>query len=272
MPRTWSRKSNELGKGSLLGNSSRCGNPQTTPRMKYQVKDWDANFENDRSRSRKQCSFVCVPNKQHGMGFCRIMAEPDGSAIYGIWHCIVGACSQQKTRNGWLTESGDKSGTAWGAHDLALKFRRPVEEISRALQFLSSERVGWLICHESNELEATPRQLPANSPPTAIEGRKEEKELNEGKEGREESRPHFLEAEIPSWEEFWGYCQSVNCGLPNEAYAKDKWEAANQTCWVKMRDWRAYARRCKNWYMQDATKSKQPEPKQMREVIDVKIL
>ena len=47
----------------------------------YQVKDWDALFENDRSRRVEQCRFVCVPNNQHGMGFCRIMAEPDGAAI-----------------------------------------------------------------------------------------------------------------------------------------------------------------------------------------------
>ena len=99
----------------------------------YQIKDWDAHFENDRSRNRIQCSFVCVPNKQHGMGFCRIMAEPDGAAIYGIWHCIVGACSQQRKRYGWLTSDGDKAVSGWGVEDLALKFRRPESEIARAL-------------------------------------------------------------------------------------------------------------------------------------------
>ena len=97
----------------------------------YQIKDWDAFFENDRSRNRIQCSFVCVPNKQHGMGFCRIMAEVDGAAIYGIWHCIVGACSQQRKRNGWLTPDGDKAVSGWGVEDLALKFRRPESEIAR---------------------------------------------------------------------------------------------------------------------------------------------
>jgi hypothetical protein len=110
--------------------------------MTYQIKDWDAYFENDRSRNRIQCSFVCVPNKQHGMGFCRIMAEPDGAAIYGIWHCIIGACSQQKKRHGWLTADGEQAGSPWLLGDLALKFRRPEKEIERALQVLTSERVG----------------------------------------------------------------------------------------------------------------------------------
>ena len=42
----------------------------------YQVTGWDAHYENDRSRARDVCSYVCVPNKQHGMGLLRILAEP----------------------------------------------------------------------------------------------------------------------------------------------------------------------------------------------------
>jgi hypothetical protein len=144
----------------------------------FQIKDWDVHFENDRSRQRANCSFVCVPNKQHGMGFCRIMAEPDGAAIYGIWHCIVGACSQQKKRNGWLTTDGDKAGSAWGVGDLALKFRRPESEISRALQVLASEKVGWIIEHRNPQSN---HEVTTYSPPThleRIERKKEEKEQN----------------------------------------------------------------------------------------------
>ncbi len=118
--------------------------------MKYQIKDWNIHFENDRSRKRKQCSFVCVPNKQHGLGFIRIMAEPDGAAIYGVWNMIVGACSQQHKRDGWLTENGEENGTLWGAADLALKFRRPVTEIQRALDVISSKSIGWIVITASS--------------------------------------------------------------------------------------------------------------------------
>lgn len=112
--------------------------------MTYQVINWNEHFENDRSRSREKCGFVCVPNKQHGMGFCRVMAESDGAAIYGIWHCIIGACSQQKKRDGFLTSDGTATGKPWGVEDLALKFRRPEKEIKRALEVLCSDNVGWL--------------------------------------------------------------------------------------------------------------------------------
>ena len=167
----------------------------------YQIKDWDAHFENDRSRNRIQCSFVCVPNKQHGMGFCRIMAEPDGAAIYGIWHCIVGACSQQRKRNGWLTPDGDKAVSGWGVEDLALKFRRPEIEIARALEVLCSEKVGWIINHQNTPSH---RAITAQSPPTHLEGRKE------GIEGRKEVNGRFAPPTLESVK-----LQASKIGMPD---------------------------------------------------------
>ena len=157
--------------------------------MTYQVKDWDRNFENDRSRSRRNCSFVCVPNKQHGMGFNRIVSEPDGAAIYGIWQMIIGACSQQIIRNGWLTDDGEQTGSPWGADDLAVKFHRPESEIQRALDFLSSPKVGWIICHKSNnqnELPLTNRVVTVNSPSLHLEEKRREEKGIEEEEKRNE--------------------------------------------------------------------------------------
>jgi hypothetical protein len=168
----------------------------------YQVRDWDKYFENDRSRNRANCSFVCVPNKQHGMGFLRIMAEPDGASIYGIWHCIVGACSQQRVRNGWLTDGGDSAVTGWCANDLALKFRRPVDEIQRALDFLSSSKVGWLILHKS---EQSHTEVTSESPQSPL---KEEKEGREEKE--EKASPLALAIQVfDGWNEM-----AERSGLP----------------------------------------------------------
>jgi hypothetical protein len=144
----------------------------------YQINDWDAYFENDRSRTRKHCSFVCVPNKQDGMGFRYIMSEPDGAAIYGIWNCILGACSKQRFRNGWLTTNGqpvtadqvadgERAGSPWGEDDLAVKFNRPQAEIKRALEVLCSQKVGWLTLYEiTAESPGGNRTLTAQSPPT----------------------------------------------------------------------------------------------------------
>ncbi len=148
--------------------------------MKYQIKDWAEHFENNRSRQVEKCSFVCVPNKQSGLGFCRIISEPEGAAIYGIWQMILGACSQQKTRDGWLTSDGHHDGTPWSLQDLALKFRRPEKEIAMAIEVLTSESVGWIVTHDCRPSDA---QVTPDCRLGALkEGRKELKEGN-GTEG-----------------------------------------------------------------------------------------
>jgi hypothetical protein len=47
-----------------------------------------------------------------------------------------------------LTDTGKPDGIAWGAEDLAIKFRRKEKEITRALEVLCSPKVGWLVKHE----------------------------------------------------------------------------------------------------------------------------
>lgn len=149
----------------------------------YRIKDWNKHFENDRSRTRNKCSFVCVPNKQHGMGFSYLMAEIDGATIYGVFHLIVGACSQQSPpRHGLLTADGELTGSPWGPDDMAVKFRRPAKEISRALEVLSSERVGWIEVLESSHSPPTHRPVTANSPPTHLEGKGREEKEGKGRE------------------------------------------------------------------------------------------
>jgi len=143
----------------------------------YQVRDWGENFENAKSRERVVCSWVPMPNKQSGLGLSRILTEPDGAAIYGIWCLIVGAVSRQKKpRDGWLTADGHQAGTPWAPDDLALMFRRPLEEVERALAVLSSDPVGWL--EVSAECPPATRKVPAECPPAtpSEKGRKEEKE------------------------------------------------------------------------------------------------
>ena len=157
----------------------------------YQVKDWDTHYENNKSRERDECSFVCVPNKQDGLGFLRLMAEKDGASIYGIFNLIIGACSRQRRpRNGWLTDDGTENGIPWTVEDLAMRWRRSAGDVSRALDVLSSERIGWI---GKADIERTPdtaltssaRVVPAECPPGALE-RREGNEGNRKKEGSAE--------------------------------------------------------------------------------------
>lgn len=238
----------------------------------YQIKDWQKHFENDRSRDRDKCGFVCVPNKQHGMGFSYIMFEKDGAAIYGIWQLIVGACSQQrKPRNGWLTSDGTASGDVWTVDDLAMKFRRPAIEIARAIEVLSSVKVGWLVQLptdspltprqvtpdsplggdgtqgvDNKDLPPTPVALPPDSRPTPLE--EKGRERNEG-ERREEKEPLYPEVAFPSWDQWWGYCQMI--GLGAEWKAKDEWQKQESKNWANIQNWQAHASRVRTWWESD---------------------
>ena len=180
--------------------------------MTYQVPGWNNFFENNKSRERDQCSFVCVPNKQDGMGFTRIMAEKDGATIYGIWNLILGALSRQKKpREGYLTEDGQPTGTAWTADDLALRWRRPVAEIRRALDFLSSDKIGWMTSVESTGTQGiteSARPVPAE----CLSGALEEKRI----EGKEVNPPNPLSGELD------GFPENLKTAAFMEAWAEWK--------------------------------------------------
>lgn len=158
----------------------------------YRIVDWDKNFESSRSREIDSCSFVCVPNKQHGGGFLHIMRLPDGPAIYGIWHLILQACSMHsKKRSGWLTNDGKKSGKPWNAEFLAFRFKRKPEEFKRALEILSSQDVGWIEIYISDSLPSNCRPSADVLPSSCRQNRREVK-------GREQNKkqPAVL-VEIP---------------------------------------------------------------------------
>lgn len=145
----------------------------------YQIREWNKFFENHKSRIVEQCSFVCVPNKQDGMGLTRILSHENGLQIYGVWCLIVGACSRQRLpREGYLTDTGTALGRRWSAADMAERWRQSESIIQFALDVISSDRINWLEVKDS--------QVPFKCRPSAArtatnEGRNERKEgMNEG--------------------------------------------------------------------------------------------
>src|SRR5215831_735394 len=71
----------------------------------YQIQNWNHFFENNKSRERESCRFVCIPNKRDGTGLALVLAHPNGASIYGIFHLLVCHASAQRIRDrdGWLT-------------------------------------------------------------------------------------------------------------------------------------------------------------------------
>lgn len=224
--------------------------------MLYQVKDWNTHYENSKSRERDECSFVCVPNKQHGLGFSRIMAEPDGAMIYGIFNLILGACSRQKRpREGWLTQNGQQAGTPWAPDDMALQFRRPQSEIDRSLEVLSSPKVAWLNAFDDAPMSGA-RRLPADCPPDTLEekGREGKEEKRTEEKGR--ARAHEDEAAIPTAKEIQDYC-SVGIGIPADYCEQYHSKKTVANGWIKngqLIQWRIEIAR---WWASDRATWKQ---------------
>ncbi len=144
--------------------------------MRIQVLNWQKHFENSKSRERDRCGFVCVPNKM-GMGLALMLAEPDGAAMYGIFCLMLGLLSRQpKPRDGYLTGTGQADDRYLTGSELALLWRRPTAEVDRALRFICTPNMSWAIDLDvpvPAEYPSGARAVPADCPPSTLEGRKE---------------------------------------------------------------------------------------------------
>lgn len=111
----------------------------------YQVVDWNLHFENAKSRTYDRCQYVVSPNKHGGSGWSNVMGDENGAAIWGIWKMILDVCSRQRRpREGWLTADGKKEGRRLTDRELSNLFRRPLDEVQRALEVLSSNEVAFM--------------------------------------------------------------------------------------------------------------------------------
>jgi len=113
----------------------------------YQIKDWDATYENYKSRERGLCGWCSVPNKQSGLGYLRLINQNEGNgpAMYGCFVAIVLLASKQrKPRNGYLTDTGRVHGTPLTAEDISLTVGMPSGLVQLTLEACASHSIGWL--------------------------------------------------------------------------------------------------------------------------------
>ncbi len=72
---------------------------------RYRIRDWDKHFENSRSREIKNLTWIAIPNKQ-GSGYRRLIAQPNGPAMYGTWCAIVAFASRCDPRGSLVHTDG----------------------------------------------------------------------------------------------------------------------------------------------------------------------
>lgn len=113
--------------------------------MKYRIKDWDKHYENAKSRTIEHKAWCPVPNKQDGLGYRRMLAEKDGSAIYGAFVAVILMASKQSLpREGYLTDTGRIDGIPHTPEALSLKTGIPSAIIEKMLNLCCSQAVGWV--------------------------------------------------------------------------------------------------------------------------------
>jgi hypothetical protein len=110
------------------------------------VRDWDALYENNRTRGYKKLNWVPVPNKQDGDGYTELVSVPNGAAHLGAWLAILQVASRCDPR-GVLQREGHRP---HDAASLARMTRLPVEVFEEAIPRLLGS-IGWLeIVHGSD--------------------------------------------------------------------------------------------------------------------------
>ena len=103
------------------------------------IRDWDAIYENNRSREYKKLNWVPIPNRMDGDGYTELVDHPNGAAHFGAWIAIVQVASRSNPR-GCLVRDG---GRPHDAASLARITRLPVDIFREAIPRLLAS-IGWL--------------------------------------------------------------------------------------------------------------------------------
>jgi len=142
-----------------------CYSPQASSAIPlYKVRDWDAHFENSKSRERDRCSWCPIPNKQDGLGYGLLLAMENGAALYGAFVAVIlTASKQRKPRLGYLTDTGRPNGNPLTARQLSVKTKIPADTIEAMLSAVSSSEIDWVerVTQVPAECPDGARQVPA---------------------------------------------------------------------------------------------------------------
>jgi hypothetical protein len=153
----------------------------------YRIRDWDAHFETAESRKLKGTRWVPMPTKQDGKGYRRIAQHGESVAIFCAWNLIVQVASKMPVRGTLSDADGPLD-----AEDLSVKTGFPAEIFSTALEFLSSEQIGWMQAENPKKKPraARARQNPPENPETRESSSPEWKGTEQnGNEGNDQAPP-----------------------------------------------------------------------------------
>jgi hypothetical protein len=147
------------------------------------VRNWDGNFENNRTRKMKHMMWVPVPNKHDGDGYTELVDRENGAAMLGSWLAILQVASKCAERGTLVRDNG----TPHTPHTISRLTRLDRSDIACALELLCSPEIGWLevvdyqavapSCHPP-AAESAPSCHTTDEEEKGIEGNRREEKLD----------------------------------------------------------------------------------------------
>lgn len=145
----------------------------------YSIRNWDAIYENNRSRQIERLSWVPFPNKHDGENYTKIMRHPDGAMIFSGFVLMVQIASKCCPRGVLIKGNGEPHNVT----SMSLKSQAPDVWFKTSIEYLETN-TDWLISQEfTNERQSNVTSASVERQACATEG-KGKKEQKEGK-GRE---------------------------------------------------------------------------------------
>jgi hypothetical protein len=148
----------------------------------YKIRNWNALFENNRSRQVDKLTWVSIPNRHDGENFSNIVQHPEGAMIFSGFILMVEVASKCNPR-GTLIKT---DGTPHTPPSLSLKTRAPQKWFDSAIKFLETH-TDWLDVEELTNMTSAERHTDVTQLTPACE------EGKEGKEGKEEKGMEGME-------------------------------------------------------------------------------
>lgn len=108
----------------------------------FRIADWEQHYETAETRKLESLRWVPTPNRHDGLGFRRLAAHRDRCELFAAWTLILQVASRgRKGERGILSRDGQPL----DAEDLALMTGFPSPIFSKALEFFSHPKQGWLV-------------------------------------------------------------------------------------------------------------------------------
>ena len=130
--------------------------------MLYKIRNWNKNFENNRTRDMKNMSWVPIPNKLDGDGYLALIEHKDGAALFGAWVACIEVASKCDPRGTLVRDNGSPHSTK----TLSRITRIPESTIGRMLELCSVDPM-WIEITDLQEGAELPQEG-AELPPQGV--------------------------------------------------------------------------------------------------------